>query len=83
MSFGIPVISTSKGIEGLAVEDGKNVILANTPREFVHNIMHLMADRELRMSLGLSAREYISMHHLPDSVMDIFERALYTCRMRE
>jgi len=83
MSYGVPVVTTSKGVEGIGVKDGEHVIVADTPEEFAHNIISLVMNPEIRKSLGVAARKYISRHHLTDSVMEVFERALYACRERK
>jgi glycosyltransferase involved in cell wall biosynthesis len=50
-SWGVPVVSTSIGAEGIAVQDGVNLCLADTPPEFAGAIRYLLrnpaAGREL------------------------------------
>lgn len=38
MGKGIPVISTSVGAEGIAIEDGINIIIANEQKEFIESL---------------------------------------------
>jgi glycosyltransferase involved in cell wall biosynthesis len=47
MSAGCVIVSTKVGAMGLHVEDGKQMMLANTPMEFVHAIQELL-DNKLR-----------------------------------
>jgi glycosyltransferase involved in cell wall biosynthesis len=44
MGSGMPVISTVTGIEGLEVTNNKDVIIANSPNEFVIKIEQLLKD---------------------------------------
>ncbi|MCA9398050.1 glycosyltransferase, partial [candidate division WWE3 bacterium] len=46
MASGIPVISTSKGLEGLAITPGTHVIKADNVEEFVNSVQQLFADRD-------------------------------------
>lgn len=55
MACGLPVISTTTGVTGLAVENGKHVLLANTPAEFVDNISLLLRDDQLYQTLRTEA----------------------------
>jgi len=52
MALGIPVVTTSKGAEGLAVESGKHLIIADEPSEFAAATIRLLRDRSLRASLA-------------------------------
>jgi GT2 family glycosyltransferase len=47
MSYGLPVISTTIGIEGMQLKDGVDILVADTPGEFVDNIVRLYLDEEL------------------------------------
>ncbi|MHA4893634.1 glycosyltransferase [Pedobacter sp. PWIIR3] len=41
LEFGLPVISTDIGVEGMDLHDGKNVLLANTTEEFAEKALTL------------------------------------------
>ena len=82
MSYGVPVITTSKGAEGIGGKDKEHFMVAHTPEEFVYTIMYLVMNPDMRTSLGVAARAYISTHHLTDSVIEVFEHALYACHER-
>ena len=59
MAFGRPVISTSTGAEGIEVEDGKHLLLANSSQEFVTQTLRLLDDLELQNSLVKNARQLV------------------------
>lgn len=63
MSSGVPVLSTSKGCEGIGAEDGKNIIVRDDPEEFAAEIISASVDVERMselssMSLQLMAKDY-------------------------
>lgn len=51
MALGTSVVATSKGAEGLEVEDGKHLLLANTPATFAEAAIRLLTDAAQREEL--------------------------------
>ena len=76
MAAGVPVISTSLGAEGLAVTDGKHLILADTPLEFAAAISRVASDDVEWRQIALAGRELAASRY--DLVRDrrIFMRIL-------
>jgi glycosyltransferase involved in cell wall biosynthesis len=56
---GVPVISTAKGAEGLAVEDGKHLLLAETVDAFIGALQRLWSDQQLAAQLAASGLELV------------------------
>jgi glycosyltransferase involved in cell wall biosynthesis len=54
-----PVVTTSIGCEGLAVEDGSNILIANEPRSFARAVASVLHDASLARRLGESARRTV------------------------
>ena len=54
MAHGLPVVTTSVGAEGMALTDGTNVIIADTPEEMADAVVRLYTDKILweRVSAG-------------------------------
>jgi glycosyltransferase involved in cell wall biosynthesis len=48
---GVPVVSTTKGVEGLAVTEGAHFVHAETPEEFIEEIARVWSDQELAKRL--------------------------------
>ena len=46
MALGRPVVSSRLGCEGLVLEDGKDLLIADMPEAFARQILDLLADRE-------------------------------------
>ena len=59
MAMGKAVISTSVGVEGLPVRDGKHVLIADDPEHFAKQIVRLLNDVNGRKKLENSAKNYV------------------------
>ncbi|MHA1305336.1 MAG: glycosyltransferase family 4 protein, partial [Candidatus Heimdallarchaeaceae archaeon] len=59
MAMKKPVISTSIGCEGIEVTPGKNVIIADDPKRFTHEVIQLLKDEYLRNSIALAGYELV------------------------
>src|SRR5262249_25499669 len=51
MAIGTPIVSTSKGAEGLDVLDRENIMLADEPRDFAARIVELLKSPAARTHL--------------------------------
>ncbi len=58
-SAGRPVVSTTIGAEGLNLEAGKEIILADEPLEFARSVITLLHDSILSESIAKSARSAV------------------------
>jgi len=58
-SCGLPVVSTSVGVEGLEVENGVNILVEDNVDEFAVKIVDLLMNRESRVRMGKAARELV------------------------
>jgi sugar transferase (PEP-CTERM/EpsH1 system associated) len=56
MAAGVPVISTTVGAEGLPVTNGTDILLADSPRDFVESALLLAPDSELWKNLAKAGR---------------------------
>ncbi len=59
MALGTPVVSTSKGAEGLEVTHGENILIADDPRDFAEQTVRLLRDRGLRDRLARNGRRLV------------------------
>lgn len=57
MAHGIPVVSTSAGAEGVPVESGKHVLIANTARAFADACVRCINDDTMGRAMANAARE--------------------------
>ncbi len=47
MATGVPVVSTTKGAEGLEVNDGEHLLIADSAQGFAENVVQLLKDSKL------------------------------------
>jgi len=57
MSMGLPIVTTSLGAEGVNAESGRDMIVADDPREFAAAVVRLLRDDAMCANLGGKARE--------------------------
>ena len=76
LAMGIPVVSTSLGCEGLAVEHEKNILIADTPEDFSRQTLRLIEDKELWQKISQNARELIVNRYRWDINAGILEEVL-------
>lgn len=60
MALGTPVVSTSKGAEGLEVTHGENILIADTPGEFSQAVLDVLNSSSLRQKLSQGGRALIA-----------------------
>jgi glycosyltransferase involved in cell wall biosynthesis len=74
MAAGVPVVSTSLGIEGIAVQDGDQVLVAETPSRFADQLLRLESEIGLRAGLVQRAFEFVSQEHSPGALREALWR---------
>lgn len=63
MALGTPVVSTTKGAEGLDVTPGYDILIADEPAEFAEQITRLLRDAALREHLASNARRLMETRY--------------------
>lgn len=76
MAAGIPVVATSKGAEGLAVESGHDLLISDNEKDFASNIAKLLRDRNIASSLAESGKNLVSARYSWKTIMDSFNYTL-------
>lgn len=59
MALGKTIITTTIGAEGIPCTPGKNILIANTEKEFSESILKCIQDKNYRDSIGEKAKEFI------------------------
>jgi polysaccharide biosynthesis protein PslH len=72
MILGTPVVSTTKGAEGLEVQHGKHILLADDPASFADMVLRLLNSTELRQGIAGQARSLVSEQYSWQSVLPRF-----------
>lgn len=75
MATGKAVVSTTIGAEGLEVQNGKDIFLVDSPKEFAGRVVEVLRDKSLRDRIGKAAATTASKHDW-SSVAPLFERVL-------
>jgi glycosyltransferase involved in cell wall biosynthesis len=77
MAWSVPVLSTTKGAEGLDLVPNRDFAVADTAMEFARRAVALMSDLEQRRSLGLAGRtaaEPYSWSGLGEALRDLVRK---------
>jgi len=81
MALGTPVVSTSKGVEGLQVVHGEHALIADTAREFADAIVRLRSDADLRVNIARRARALVEQSYgwanIGQGMSDMLEAMTY------
>lgn len=59
MAAGTPVVTTSKGAEGLNVQHGQHLLLADSPKDFAHNTIQILQNQRLREKIIREGRNLV------------------------
>ena len=72
----VPVVSTTLGAEGLEVEDGVHLLLADDPEEFAAAVVRVLRDPVLRVRLTEAAQSFYLAHYDGRAVREAIRRLL-------
>ena len=67
-AHGVPVVSTSKGAEGLDVENGIHLIIEDDARLFAQACIQLMTDDRLANELSRQALDIVALKYIPEII---------------
>lgn len=63
MACGKPIVVSPLGVEGIGVEDGQHLLIADTPQDFANAVLRLLADPEYvsqqSQTLWRNARKFV------------------------
>ncbi|MCZ6679352.1 MAG: TIGR03087 family PEP-CTERM/XrtA system glycosyltransferase [Candidatus Poribacteria bacterium] len=59
MAMGVPVVTTSIGALGLEAKSGRDLLIADTPKEFANHVINLIGSRERRQEIGEAGRQFV------------------------
>lgn len=62
MASRTPIVATSTAVEGLGVEDGKHVLIADTAPAMANQIVKLLTDTKLQDKLAVDSHDYVTQH---------------------
>jgi len=76
MALRTPVVSTSKGAEGLEVNDGEHILIADDPRDFAEAVRRILESYDLRQKLADNAYNLVCEKYDWEIIMPRFLQLL-------
>jgi glycosyltransferase involved in cell wall biosynthesis len=81
MALGTPVVTTSKGAEGLDAKHGEHLLIANSPEAFAEAVIRLLQEPGLRQRLADKAYQLVQERYdlaaLMPRFLDLVERVAH------
>jgi len=74
MAFGLPVVSTSVGCDGLAVEDERDLLVSDDPAEFGFAVHRVLNDAQLWRKLHDNGRRLVTERYRWDTVLEPLDK---------
>jgi glycosyltransferase involved in cell wall biosynthesis len=68
MAAGLPVVTTSTGIEGFGLTPGKDVLVADSPEQFASAVVGLLAEPAAYEAVRRAGRDFIAARFSPEAV---------------
>ncbi len=68
MSYGLPVVTTPVGAEGMELVEGRDVLVGGTPAEFADEVVRLYTDEQLWTQTSRRSIAYVTRACTPDIV---------------
>jgi len=63
MSYGLPVVTTSIGIEGFGLQPGIDALVGDDPKDFADAVIRLLHDREYLERVRMAGHRFIRDHY--------------------
>jgi len=73
MAAGVPVVSTSKGCEGIEVVSGEHLMIADSPDSFALSVQRLLVDPGLKMTIMQNARHLVETKYAWEKIVGDME----------
>jgi glycosyltransferase involved in cell wall biosynthesis len=78
MAAGKAIISTTLGVEGIAVQPERDLLIGDTPADFAAQVLRLVADQaadaELTTRLGRAAQAFVRTHYAWERIIPVFDQ---------
>jgi glycosyltransferase involved in cell wall biosynthesis len=76
MSYGVPVIATHIAIEGMQLNDGVDVLVAESIENFAEAVQRLVQDEALWVMLSANGLENVRQHFSFEAAAEALRRAI-------
>jgi glycosyltransferase involved in cell wall biosynthesis len=62
-AWGIPIVSTTIGAEGIKIVPGENILIADDARDFAESVVKVILQKELSARLISGGRRWVEQHY--------------------
>jgi glycosyltransferase involved in cell wall biosynthesis len=62
-AWGLPIVSTSIGAEGIDIETGENILIGDTPEALAEAVVRVLRDPALGERLRTQGRAWVESHY--------------------
>lgn len=80
MALGKAIITTSIGREGIGITHGQNMMVADTPEEFLEAVRYLLSGKQKVVDMGKNAVDFVNEHYdnrqIMRSLSDFYQKHL-------
>lgn len=81
MASGVPVVTTTKGNEGINAKIGEEIYVDNNSEKFAEYVINLIINKNLRNSIGHNCRKFVekkfdwktNMQHLEEIITNVYK----------
>jgi len=73
-AWGLPIVSTTVGAEGLDILPGENILIFDSPEAFAQATIQLLANPDQGHSLAQSGRAWVEDHYSWHSIYQMWEQ---------
>lgn len=63
MSFGVPVLSTAKGAEGIDYVEDRDIVIADLPELFIKKAISLLTNKDKRIRVSGAGRKLVQNYY--------------------
>ncbi len=76
LAYGVPVVTTSIGAEGIGLRHDEEALIADAPRDFADAVIRLYRNRDLWERLATSGYRHVEQHFTPQVVGETINRSV-------
>jgi GT2 family glycosyltransferase/glycosyltransferase involved in cell wall biosynthesis len=77
MAAGIPVVTTTIGAEGIRCQEGRDLLIADTPDQFATAVAGLLTDVDAAATMACNARRVVEQHYDWSIIVENLETLYY------
>lgn len=74
LASSLPVVSTSIGVAGLNLKSGKQVLIAETPKDLAHRTIYLLRNSVIAKKIGTEGKKFVEKNYDWKSVVKLHDK---------